>query len=73
MTVADLIEELQKFPQDMTVVTKEADPFLGYGSCLGELEAVGKQTVGYIAKGYGEKSIEFKCGEVVVIGFWSGY
>lgn len=72
MTVAELIEELQKFPADMSVVTKETDPFLGYGSCLGELETVEKQTVGYVTRGDDGKSITFKCGEVVVIGFWHG-
>lgn len=71
MTVAELIEELQKFPQDMTVVTKETDPFLGYGSCLGELETVNNQTVGYVTKGDDGK-LTTRYGDAVVIGFWHG-
>lgn len=71
MTVAELIEELQKFPDDMPVVTKETDPFFGYGSCLGELGTVKKRTVGYVAKGDDGK-LTTRHGEVVVIGFWNG-
>ena len=70
MTVSELIEELKQFPDDMPVVTKETDPFLGYGSCLGELENVGKRAVGYVTKGDDGK-LTIRPGEVVVIGFWS--
>lgn len=70
MTVAELIEELQKFPQDMTVVTKETNPFLGYGPCLGELGDVGKRTVNYVTEGDDGK-LTMRHDEVVVIGFWS--
>ena len=72
MTVAELIEELQQFPPEMTVVTKENDPFSGYGSCLDELGTVSKRTASYVAKGDDGK-LTIKRGEVVVIGFWNGY
>lgn len=72
MTVAELIERLKEMPQDMTVVTKEGDPFLGYGSCLNELGTVKKRTVGYVTKGDDGK-LTTRYGEVVVIGYWSGY
>lgn len=72
MTVAELIEELNKFPSDTPVVTKATDPFSGYGSCLDELETVRKRTVGYVTKGDDGK-LTTRYGEVVVIGYWSGY
>ena len=71
MTVQELIEELQKYPSDMTVVTKENDPFSNCGDCLDELGTVKKRTASYVAKG-DDGRLTIKRGEVVVIGFWNG-
>ena len=67
-----MIEELQKYPSDMTVVTKENDPFSNFGSCLDELRTVSKRTASYVATG-NDGRLTIKRGEVVVIGFWNGY
>lgn len=56
----------------MTVVTKETNPFLGYGSCLGELGDVEKRTVNFVSEGDDGK-LTMRRDEVVVIGFWNGY
>lgn len=72
MTVQELIEELQKYPSDMTVVTKGNDPFSNMGDCLDELRTVKKSLAGYVTTG-DDGRLTIKRGEVVVIGFWHGY